>query len=197
MIDRIWHVRGSLALAPGQSSDEAFERLDPLFDQTGTSRERAGDTLTFRKKDPAAQDRMSVFDHGSLQVEQGEAGPELRWHLTSRALLFCFVAPLFFIGMAQLTLALPKPAKPPEAAAKPGAPKKPKVAMHPIDKALGAPAPEDDKDKKDKKDGKDEKKRSPTPAYVFAGIFAALYLIGRFLEAWLVKSLFRKRLRGA
>jgi hypothetical protein len=31
---------------------------------------------------------------------------------------------------------------------------------------------------------------------VFAGIFAALYLIGRILEAWLAKKLFRKALFG-
>ncbi len=65
-IDWIWHVRGSLALAPGQSGDDAFDRLDPLFRQVGTSHERTDDTLVFRKKDQAAQDKMSVFECGPV-----------------------------------------------------------------------------------------------------------------------------------
>jgi len=201
-IDWIWHIRGSLALAPGQSSDEAFGRLDSLFRQTGTSHDRTSDTLTFRKKDQAAQDKMSVFDGGVLRIEKGAAGPVLRYHLTSRALLFCFLAPLLFLGFAQLTIALGKLDKPStEAAGKAGkasdASKKTEKPQNPIDKFLGSPAPE-----KPKKDGadkaeKEKKKHSPTAAYVFAGIFAALYLIGRILEAWLVKSLFKKRLLAA
>ena len=82
-IDWIWHVRGSLALAPQQTSD-AFARLAPLFGQAGTSHDRTQDTLTFRKKDPAAQDKMSIFNAGVLQIENGSAGPVLRYHLTSR-----------------------------------------------------------------------------------------------------------------
>jgi hypothetical protein len=202
LIDWIWHVRGSLALAPGQSSDDAFDRLDPLFRETGTSHERTADTLVFRKKDQAAQDRMSVFDGGVLQVEPGAAGSVLRYHLTSRALLFCFLAPLLFIAFGQLTIGLGKLEKSSAESSK--TEKKPKddkkqaeVPMNPIDKALGAPAP--DKPKKDgaDKDKKEDKKHSPTPAYVFAGIFAALYLVGRILEDRLVKSLFRKRLLGS
>ncbi|MFA6114005.1 MAG: hypothetical protein WC729_08430 [Sphingomonas sp.] len=206
-IDWIWHIRGSLELAPGQSGDEAFGRLDTLFRQAGTSHDRTRDTLTFRKKDQAAQDKMSIFDGGVLQIEKGAAGPVLRYHLTSRALLFCFLAPLLFLGFAQITIALGKLNKPStEAAGKSGkasdASKKPEkkqaaLPQNPIDKALGSPAPE-----KPKKDGadkaeKEKKKHSPTAAYVFAGIFAALYLIGRILEAWLVKRLFKKRLLGA
>ena len=71
-----------------------------------------------------------------------------------------------------------------------------------IDKLLGAPAPEKPKD--EKKDGKDKKaggdkekdKFSPTPAYVFAGIFAALWLLGRLLEPWLIRRLFTRQLAG-
>lgn len=197
-IDWIWHIRGSLALAPGQSSDEAFGRLDPLFREAGTSHDRTRDTLTFRKKDQAAQDKMSVFDGGVLQIEKGVAGPVLRYHLTSRALLACFLATLLFLGFAQLNVALGKLDKPSTEAAGKSAkkPEKPHTALpqNPIDKFLGSPAPE-----KPKKDGadkaeKEKKKHSPTTAYVFAGIFAALYIIGRVLEAWLVKSLFKKRL---
>jgi len=197
-IDWIWHVRGNLALASGQSSEDAFDRLDPLFRQTGTSHERTQDTLTFRKKDQAAQDKMSVFDGGVLRVEKGVAGSVLRYHLTSRALLFCFLAPLLFLGFAQLIPLLVKPPKPSTEATSKSAKKPEKkdvvLPMNPIDKALGAPMPE--KPKKDGEDapGKRGKKPSPTPAYVFAAIFATLYVAGRILEDRLVKSLFKKRL---
>ena len=77
-IDWLWHVRGSLALAPGQSIDDAFDRLGPLFDQPGTSHERAGDRLTFIKKDPAAQDKMSIFDSGMLTIESAASTPVLK-----------------------------------------------------------------------------------------------------------------------
>lgn len=200
LIDWIWHIRGSLALAPGQSSDDAFDRLDPLFRESGTSHDRAKDTLTFRKKDQAAQDKMSVFDGGVLKIENGVAGSRLHYHLTSRALLFCFLAPLLFLGVAQFTIALGKLEKPStEASSASKKPKKKDAALlqNPIDKALGAPAPE--KPKKDgagKSEGED-KKPSPTPAYVFAGIFAALYLVGRILEDRLAKRLFKRSLLGA
>ena len=107
-IDWIWHVRGSLALAPGQSGDRAFEQLDPLFRKSGTRHERAGDTLTFTKKDQAAQDKMAVFDSGVLRVEHGADGPVLRYHLISRVLLFYFLVPLAFLAFAQLTIAIGK-----------------------------------------------------------------------------------------
>lgn len=197
-IDWIWHVRGSLDLASGQSTQEALERLDPLFHETGTSHERAGDTLTFRKKDQPAQDKMSVFDHGVLRVEKGAAGAVLRYHLVSRTLLFCFLLPFIFLAIAQLTIAIGKTEKPPAAKAsdasyKAAADKGP-VPLNPIDKFLGAPAPEKPKKGEAEKAGKRGKKASPTSAYVFAGMFAILYVIGRILEDRLVKRLFRKRL---
>ncbi|HEX7854508.1 MAG TPA: hypothetical protein VF503_12525 [Sphingobium sp.] len=203
-IDWIWHIRGSLVLAPEQSSDEAFDRLAPLFRETGTSHERTNDTLTFRKKDQAAQDKMSVFDGGVLQIEKGMAGSRLHYHLSSRSLLFCFLAPLLFLGIAGFTLAigqLPKSSteatgasgKAADAKKKPAA-KDADVPMNPIDKFLGAP-------KKPKKDGDEtkgkDKKPTPTAAYVFAGIFATLYVVGRILEDRLVRVLFRKRLLGS
>ena len=207
-IDWIWHVRGSLALAPGQSSEDAFDRLDPLFRQAGTSHERTGDTLIFRKKDQAAQDKMSVFDGGVLQIEKGGAGAVLRYHLTSRALLACFLAPLLFLGIGQLTIATGKAEKPAaEAAGKSGkdadqaktsAEKKADVPMNPIDAFLGAPAPGKPGTDNDKDKGKGgAKKPSPTSAYVFAALFAVLYVAGRVLEDRLVKGLFKKRLLGA
>ena len=207
-IDWIWHVRGSLELAPGQSSDDAFNRLDPLFGQAGTSHDRTSDTLTFRKKDQAAQDKMSVFDGGILRIERGMAGAVLRYQLTSRALLFCFLAPLLFLALAQATIAVNRfyapgtSAADKQAAAKAEEKKKAaeeklaKMQMNPIDKALGAPAPEKPKkDGADKAEGKN-KKPSPTPAYVFAAIFAFLYLAGRILEDRLIKAQFKKRLLG-
>jgi hypothetical protein len=203
-IDWIWHIRGSLALAPGLSSDEAFDRLDPLFRQSGTSHERTSDTLTFSKKNQAAQDKMSIFDDGVLKIEKGVAGPVLRYRLTSRALLFCFLAPLLFLGFAQLTIAIGKLEKPSTEASekadkKKDEKKKAEVPMNPIDKALGAPAPEKPKkDEKDKDKDKDKDgKHSPTSAYVFAGIFATLYLVGRILEDRLIKAQFKKRLLGS
>jgi hypothetical protein len=189
-IDWIWNVRGSLALNPGQSSDDAFGRLDPLFHQTGTSHERDHDTLTFRKKDQAAQDKMSVFDRGVLRIEREAGGSVLRYHMTSRALLFCFLAPLLFLAFAGLTLTLGKLEKPATEAPAKKAEKQVVLPQNPIDKALGAPAPE-----KPKKDAAD-KKHSPTAAYVFAALFAVLYVVGRVLEGRLVRGLFRKKLRS-
>jgi hypothetical protein len=189
-IDWIWHVRGSLALAPGQSNNDAFDRLDPLFRQTGASHQRTNDTLTFKKKDQLAQDKMSVFDGGVLRIDKGAAGSVLRYDLISRALLFCFLAPVLFLAIAQFTAVIAKYDKPPHEAAKKHTAVMP---MNPIDKALGAPAP--DKSKKDDDGGgKKGKKLSPTPGYVFAGIFATLYVVGRILEDWLIRRLFRKSL---
>lgn len=184
----IWQIRGSVPLAPGQSNEEAFGRLDPLFRQTGTSHERAGDTLTFRKKGSAAQDRMAIFDEGILKIERGAAGPMLRYRMTSRALLACFLAPLLFLAFAQFTIAVDRYEKE-QAKHEPKKPEKKdvKMTLHPIDKALGAPEPV-----KPKK----EEKHSPKPSYVFAALFAVLYLIGRVLEDRLARSLFRKKLLG-
>jgi hypothetical protein len=191
-IDWIWHVRGSLTLSPGQSSDDAFNRLDPLFRQTGTSHQRTNDTLSFSKNNQAAQDRMSVFNGGALRIEKSMAESVLNYHLTSRALLFCFLAPLLFLSIAQFAIAINKFDKPPHEAAKRNA----VMPMNPIDKALGAPAP--DTPKTDDAGAEEEsKKPSPTPAYVFAAIFAALYVVGRILEDRRVKALFRTSLLEA
>ncbi|MYL99371.1 hypothetical protein GR702_16505 [Novosphingobium sp. FGD1] len=195
-IDWIWHIKGSLTLAPGQSSDDAFERLRPLFREVGTTHERKGDTLVFRKKDQAAQDKMSVFDGGTLRIESGSGASVLHYHLTSRVLLLCFLAPLLFLGFAQMNLVLAKFDKPLAEELEKKNADKAEVPMHSIDKFLGAPAPEKKDEAKDKSKDKekDKKKRLPTPGYVFAGIFAALYVVGRILEQRLVRSLFRKNL---
>ncbi|BBC73932.1 conserved hypothetical protein [Altererythrobacter sp. B11] len=205
-VDWIWHVRGSLPLAPGLTADEAFDRLDPFFQERGTTAERQDDALVFHKEAQAPQDKMSIFDDGLLKVEQGPTGPVLRYHLVSRALLYCFLAPLLFLAVARFTVIVGEyEAASAEASEKSQKNKKDeedpaekyaKIPLNPIDKFLGAPAPE--APKKDKKDGKEkERGRSPTSAYVFAGIFAFLYLVGRILEDRLVRSRFRKRLQGA
>lgn len=201
-IDWIWQIRGSQALSPELSRDEAFGRLDPLFRQAGTSHRRTNDTLTFRKKDQAAQDKMAIFDGGVLQIEQGLTGSVLHYRLTSRILLFCFLAPLLFLGFAQLTITLGKLEQPAaEAAVKPGNAAEAKKAdaelpQNPIDKFLGAPPPEKPKDGAEDEGGRN-KKPSPTPAYAFAALFAVLYVVGRILEDRLIKALFRKSLQGS
>jgi hypothetical protein len=200
-IDRIWRVKGSLTLEAPLSPADAFDKLDPLFQAAGTSHRIDGDTLTFSKKNALAQDKMSIFDGGVLKIEKGVAGSVLHYHLTSRALLFCFLAPLLFLGFAQLTVAVGMLEKTSteasEKSKKDDKEEDAELPQHPIDKALGAPAPE-----KPKKDGKDKDEEeddgpSPTPAYVFAAIFAALYAGGRLLEPWLIKSAFRKSLSDA
>jgi hypothetical protein len=202
----IWHVQGSFAIDPGQSSADAFDRLDPLFREHGTSFERTSDTLFFRKKDQAAQDEMSIFDWGILQIKKDTAGLVLYYRLASRALLFCFLAPLLFLGFAGLTMAVSMLEKPPTEAEKKiekakkekAEQEKAKLPQSAVDKFFGAPAPENPK-KDDKKGSKkaeeDDAKHSPTSAYVFAAIFAALYVLGRILEDRLIKKLFQKKLR--
>jgi hypothetical protein len=115
----------------------------------------------------------------------------LRYRLISRALLFCFLAPLLFLSFAGATIVIGKLEGPStEAQKKPDTKKDVALPQNPIDKALGAPTPE-----KPKKDNKD-KKPSPTAAYVFAAIFAALYTVGRILEDWLVRKLFQTSLKA-
>lgn len=196
IFDRIWHIRGSLPLPQGQTTDESFDKLDPLFRQKGTTHHRTKNTLTFRKKGQAPQDKMSIFDDGVLRIEEGAGGSALHYHLTSRALLFCFLAPVLFLGFAQFTVVIGN-LQSAQAEAKAEEAKKDDAVrqLHPIDQALGAPAPE--KKKEDKKASEEDDKPSPTPAYVFAALFALLYGVGRALEAWLIKSVFRKRLWGA
>ena len=174
LIDWIWHIRGSVALAPGQTDDEAFARLAPLFRQDYTSHERSGGMFTFRKGAQAPQDKMSIFDGGVLTVEQGAGGPVLRYDMFSRILLFCFILPAMFIGFGQLTVAIgnmESASSTAEQRDKKDAEKEVERPQHWIDKALGAPAPEKPKSDDEKKKDGEKKKSSPTTAYVFAGIF--------------------------
>ncbi len=188
-IDWIWHVRGSVALAPGQSSEEAFDRLDPLLRQTGTTYQRTNDRLVFSKKNAAAQDKMSVFDRGELQIDRSVGGSVLRYHLISGTLLFCFLAAPLFLGIAQLTVVIAEFEKPTTHEEKTPVDR----PMNPIDKALGAPEPDNSK-----KDHRDEDRRpSPKAAYIFSGIFAVLYVVGRILEDRLIKARIKKSLLPA
>tara|TARA_R110000824_G_scaffold11746_15_gene51581 strand:+ start:12644 stop:13327 length:684 start_codon:yes stop_codon:yes gene_type:complete len=201
-IDRIWRVKGSLPLETPMSPSNAFDKLDPLFQTNGTSYEIEGDTLTFNKHNPAAQDKLATFTRGTLTVVEREGRTVLAYNVTSPALLACFLAPLLFLALGQVNVAIGEYEKSKaEAAEKSGkdADKSKKtddedkdVKLHWFDAALGAPAPEkpDEKDKdKDK-----YKKYSPKTAYILAAIFAALYVVGRILEPWLIKSIFRKKL---
>jgi hypothetical protein len=203
-IDRIWRVRGSLPLEGASSPADAFGKLDPLFQTTGTNYRIDGDTLTYSNRNPAAQDKLATFTRGTLRVAGREGPSKLVYDLTSPALLFCFLAPLLFLGFGQLTVAIGKLEKP--ATEESGKPKKDEkkdevIQLNPIDKFLGAPEPEKPKTDKEKakekeKDKGQDKEHSPTAAYVFAAIFATLYLVGRFLEPWLVRRTFRKSLSG-
>lgn len=207
MLDWIWTVRGSIPLPPGQTADEAFNRLDPFFQAQGTRFEREDDTLYFTKKDQLAQDRMSIYDEGILQVESAESGLLLRYRMASRALLFCFLAPLLFVGFGQLIVGIGLLEGPPTAAEEKAMELKKKRQedkalrpLHPVDQFLGAPAPEKPKDDEKSKDKDKEKdkdkgnKQSPTAAYVFAALFAILYGVGRVLEDRLIKIRFRRNL---
>ncbi len=198
-IDMIWRVRGEVPIDPALAPEEAFARLDPLLRMDGTTVAAEGNTLTYAKLNPAAQDKLATFTRGRLWIERAGAGAVLRFDLFSHALLLCFLAPLLFLGFAQLAVSLNDYEA---AAAKAEASQKdkkdddkpkPVKKLNPIDEFLGAPAPEDPNKKKDKKD-EDEGRHSPEPGYFLAGLFAALYLLGRWLEPWLVRRRFRAAL---
>lgn len=141
-IDRIWRVRDSLTIDPPQLQGEVFSKMDGLFKAEGTSHLVDGDTLTFTKKDPLAQDRMAIYNKGNLQLIQREQTSELHWDMSSPTLMFCFVLPFFFLAIAGVL---------------------------------------------------EESRKS---AFVFAGIFATLYIVGRILEPWLIKKAFQKAILG-
>lgn len=198
LIDWIWTVRGELPLPAGQSAAQAFARLEPYFREPGTSFDQAQGSLSFTKKDPLAQDKMSIYDVGELRVEERTEGGILRYWMTSKSLLFCFLAPLLFVAFGQIIVGVGMLVGPDtEHAEKKKKAEKEKVReLHWIDQMLGAPAPEKPKeDKKDKKKEEGGKNRySPTSAYVFAGLFALLYVIGRILEDWLIRRRFLRSL---
>lgn len=194
LVDHIWRVRGEVPIDPALTAEEAFARLDPLLRTPGTSLTVAGSTLTYAKHNPAAQDKLATFTRGNLQVERSGADAVLRFDLFSHALLLCFLAPLLFLGFAQMAVAIndweKAEAKVSENAKDDDKPK-PVRALNPVDQFLGAPAPEDPNTKKDAEE--DEGRHSPDKGYFMAGLFALIYLVGRWLEPLLV----RRRLRAA
>lgn len=205
-LDTIWRVRDSIALPETTPPDSAFERLSPLFETRGTTCEIAHDTLTYSKENPAAQDKLATFTSGTLRLENAGGTVRLAYDVGSAALLLCFLAPLLFLAFAQLavlanTLDPPEPeqARGGEGASEQAEDAREPAELHWIDRMLGAPAPEaeDDEEKSgEKEDEEDEGKHSPTPGYVLAGIFAVVYLVGRFLEPWLLKRTLRAALEG-
>ena len=195
LIDNIWRVRGEVPIDPGLSAAEAFARIDPLLRTPGTAMSEEGGVLTYTKRNPAAQDKLATFTRGRMWIEQAGAGAVLRFDLFSHALLLCFLAPLLFLGFAQLAITInaweASGTEASEKAEKKDEKPKPVKKLNPVDEFLGAPAPEDPSKKKDEK--KDEGRHSPDEGYALAGIFAAIYLVGRWLEPFLV----RRRLRAA
>lgn len=203
-IDRIWTARGHIELDPPRSAADAFARLDPMLQENVTEFVVEGDTLTYEKNNPAAQDKMATFPRGTLQVVQDGGRSLLRYELDSPALLMVFLAPLFFLGFvvaadyvneleaSALEQALEEAAEDDEQEEEP-------QPLNVIDQWLGAPAPETLAEKQAREEREeaeqDEKQgnHSTTPAKVLAGIFAALWLFGRLFEPWLM----RKRLRKA
>lgn len=195
LIDNIWRVRGEVPIDPALTADEAFARLDPLLRTPGTSLTAAGSTLTYAKHNPAAQDKLATFTRGRLWIERAGTGAVLRFDLFSHALLLCFLAPLLFLGFAQMAVAIndwEKAGANLAEDAKERDKPKPVKTLNPVDQFLGAPAPEDPNKKKDEK--KDEGRHSPDEGYFMAGLFALIYLVGRWLEPWLVRRRFRAAL---
>jgi hypothetical protein len=200
-IDIIWRVRGEVPIDRAMTPEEAFAQIDALLRTPGTTLSAEGPELTYAKQNPAAQDKLATFNRGRLWIERAGAGAVLRFDLFSHALLLCFLAPLLFLGFAQLAMTVNAYEKAAAEASEKDKGKdkededkpKPVKKLNPIDEFLGAPAPEDpNKKKKDKKD-EDEGRHSPEPGYFLAALFAVLYLLGRWLEPWLV----RRRLRAA
>ncbi len=205
-IDRIWRAEGEVPLDEPLTPAEAFARLDPLFRAPGTTYAVEGDTLTYAKHNPAAQDKLATFTHGTLRLAQAPDGASrLMFNVTSKALLLCFLAPLLFLAFAQLMVTVngweKAAAEAAQAAGKDAEKDKdearPVPELHPVDRFLGAPAPEDPAKKKKDKDKKDKEKFDPTPAYVLAGLFFVVYLVGRMLEPWLLKRTLRAALACA
>lgn len=188
-IDHIWRVRGGVSIDPALSAEETFTRLVPLLDTPGTTIAADGEAITYTKSNPRAQDKLATFTRGRMWIERSGREAVLRFDLFSHALLLCFLAPLLFIGFAQLVATIDaweaaEPAGAEKAEAKPKTIRK----LNPVDEFLGAPAPEDPNKKKDEEQG-------PKPAgkgYFMAGLFALIYAVGRWLEPFLL----RRRLRA-
>ncbi|MEM7687724.1 MAG: hypothetical protein AAF291_01760 [Pseudomonadota bacterium] len=211
-IDRVWRVTSSIELEAPLSAQEVFARLRPLFDTQGSDYAIEGNTLTYAKTNPAAQDKLATFTSGTLNVENAQNGaPRLAYDVGSTALFLCFLAPLAFLAFGQFASFLNEIERPAflaeqeEREAEKEAEAEETIELHWIDEMLGAPPPkqpgkEDSEARSERgRDGeKDEEEgyHSPTTAYAFAGIFFAIYLVGRVLEPYLLKRTFRAALGG-
>ncbi len=184
-----------MSIEESLSPREAFERLDPLLTTAGSEYQIEGDTLTYSKENPAAQDKLATFTSGTLSVANEGRQTRLNYDVGSTALLLCLLAPLLFLGFAQLAI-IANTFHEPEAAEEAAEEEEEEPAeLHWLDAMLGAPEPEqageEDEEEKD-----EEEAHSPTAAYVLAGIFAALFVVGRILEPWLLRRTLRKALAG-
>lgn len=195
--DWIWRIKGKIKIEPTQTPTEAFAKIEDLFAEKNTTHWIEGDTLTFTKRNSLPQDKMSIYDSGTLRVSNGQ----LHYNLMSRALLACFLAPLFFFALGNIGVAMDQWRNPPEvvkakeeAAKKRSLVKPEDVPMNAVDKLLGAPVPEKKKDGEEL--GKRNRKPSMKTAYTYMGIFFALWIAGRILEHKLIHGRFRKKLTG-
>ena len=203
-IEKIWRAEGSLMLDEPQSADEAFDRLDPLFKTNGTTYQIDGDTLTYKKDNPAAQDKLATFTSGTVRMVQEPTGTRLDYDVKSPALLMVFLAPLLFLAFGQLAVVVnawdtsaDDETEQSEKAEEEE--EEQEVKLHPIDEFLGAPQPEtleEKKQREEEKEEEDEGKHNPIPAFVLAALFAILYGLGRVLEPYLLRKTFRKYLSG-
>lgn len=203
-IDRIWKTRGFITLDPPASRKEVFAKLGPLLEEAGTSHDTEGATLTYVKENPAAQDKLATFSSGTLKVAEEVGELRLYYELSSPALRLVFLAPLFFLlmGWGLSTLSdyervqdeIAKQAKEADDSKK-DEEKDEAEPRNPIDEFLGAPQPQTLEEKKKLKEEREgEPKHNSKPAFVLAGIFAFLWLVGRFLEPWLVRRSFLRAL---
>ncbi|MGB3796289.1 MAG: hypothetical protein WA957_08290 [Alteraurantiacibacter sp.] len=198
-IDRIWTARGHIELYPPRSAADAFARLDPMLQENVTDYSVDGDTLTYHKSNPAAQDKMATFPKGTFQVKREEGKSLLQYELVSPALLMVFLAPLFFLAFTQVADVINELEKPEiEELIDDEEEDEEPQPLNSLDQWLGAPAPETLAEKKareaaeEKEEQEEEGNHSTMPAKIIAGIFAALWLFGRLFEPWLM----RKRLRA-
>lgn len=214
-LDRIWRVESFIEIEENLSADEAFKRMEPLFQTQGTTLERQDNTLVYSKKNPNAQDKLATFTAGTLRHEQAGGITRLSYDVTSTALFLCFLAPFFFLAFAGLTLVVNELEAPFVAAqkaeeekkkAEEGEEEEEKIELHWIDQMLGAPEPEQPGEEDEEEKSEDRKKRgeedeeeiegnhSPTRSLYLAGIFFLIYCVGRVLEPYLLKRTFRRAL---
>jgi len=206
VVEKIWRTSGAVTVSEPLGRDEAFGRLAPLLDDERTELALEGDTLSFVKSNPAAQDRLATFNRGELRYERGAEGTSLHFDLASPALVLTFLAPVLFfllgqafigLGLLEETLGGDRRAVAEEESEEDE--KEPRE-LHWIDQMLGAPAPESPEEEDDTGEGEDEEEEddtySPTASYVFAGIFAVIYLVGRVLEPFLLRRTLRRALAG-